>query len=118
MQKMTRQDFSRCVDAFISQIAIAVTLIVVGGGVFSVSVFFLYVHCGRRRNAWVLFGGAGTCFTLAVFIATLELGHVQRLVDDLRNWLNLRPKFLLNSVQREAVIVGYEVYGNTKVPKP
>ena len=47
----------------------------------------------------------------------LELGNVEPFVDDLGHRLDLRAQFLLHGEEVEAVVVGDEVDGQTKVPE-
>lgn len=45
------------------------------------------------------------------------VGDVERLVDDSRDGLDLRVELLLNLVEVEAVFIGQEIDGETKVAK-
>ena len=45
----------------------------------------------------------------------LVLGHVQRFIDNFRNWLNLGAEFFFDSVQRQSILVGDQVDRNTEV---
>jgi len=53
-----------------------------------------------------------------LILLLLVLCHIQRFVDVPRDRFNLRAEFSLNSVEGESVVVGDQVDGNTKMPKP
>ena len=55
---------------------------------------------------------------LVLLLLLVELGHVEALVNDLRDGLDLRAQLGLDPVQGEAVVVGDEVDGNAHVAKP
>lgn len=62
--------------------------------------------------------GRLTCSQLALLTAlAVVLGHVEALVDDARDGLDLGAELLLDALQVEAVIVRDQVDGQTQVPK-
>ncbi len=50
-----------------------------------------------------------------VFLLLVELGHVEALVDDLGDGLNLGAELLLDAVEDEAVVIRDEADGDTEV---
>lgn len=50
-----------------------------------------------------------------VLVLFLELGHVERFIDDLGNGLDLRAQLVLDAVQGKSVLVRDEVNGNAQV---
>lgn len=57
----------------------------------------------------------GLVLILLVGVFLVEFSNVQRFVNDLRNWLDFSAELLFNSVEREPVVVGDQVDGDTKV---
>jgi len=45
----------------------------------------------------------------------VELSHVERFIDDLGDGSDLCPQLLLNPVQGETIVVGYQIDGNSQV---
>ena len=58
-----------------------------------------------RRWGWIL-------VLVLRLLVHLELGDVERLVDDLRDGLDLRAQLLLDAVKGEPVVVGDQVDGD------
>lgn len=67
---------------------------------------------GRLRTGPLLLAGV-----VGRILILLELGHVERFVDHLRNGLDLRAELVFNAVQRKPVLVSNQVDGNAQMSK-
>merc|ERR1719509_406507 len=70
--------------------------------------FDLGLSCSRR-----IWWKVGLLFLDLAFL--VELSHVERFVDDLGDGSDLCPQLLLNPVQGETIVVGYQIDGNSQV---
>ena len=76
-------------------------------------------YCFKQTRGLIATDGEGlTCSQLALLPAlAVVLCHVEALVDDARDGLDLRAELLLDALQIGAVVIRNQVDGQTEVPE-